>query len=42
MKSDDIIVLESYVRRFPDPNLSKLIASTDLHPFGYIGGYPPK
>jgi poly(beta-D-mannuronate) lyase len=42
LKSDDIIALEPYVRRFPDPNMSKLLVATDLHPYGYLGGLPPK
>jgi poly(beta-D-mannuronate) lyase len=42
IKSDEVIALVPYARRFPDPNLNKLIGSTDLHPYGYLGGMPPK
>ncbi len=40
-KSDDLLILKTYNRRFPDPALTKLLASVDFRPFGYIGGMPP-
>lgn len=41
IKSDDIAVLVPYVKRFPDPKITKLVDSVKLKPYGYLGGMPP-
>jgi hypothetical protein len=30
-----------YLAHYPDANLSRLLHSVALKPFGYLGGYPP-
>jgi len=41
LHSEDVIWLEPYLSHFPDSNLSRLLHSVQLKPFGYLGGYPP-
>ena len=40
-KSEDVLWLVSYLKRFPDEATTKILHTADLHPFNYIGGYPP-
>jgi poly(beta-D-mannuronate) lyase len=41
IKSDDVICLVPYVRRYPNPELSRLIQSVTLKPYNFLGGMPP-
>lgn len=41
LDSDDIIWMVPYLRRFPNADGTKMLQSTKLTPFGYLGGYPP-
>ena len=41
IKSDDIIWLTPYLRRFPDAGLSALWSRTPKEPYDYLGGMPP-
>lgn len=41
LDSNDIIWMVPYLRRFPNADGTKLLQSTKLTPFAYIGGYPP-
>jgi poly(beta-D-mannuronate) lyase len=41
LKSEDVIWLVPYLSHYPDANLSRLLHSATLKPFGYLGGYPP-
>jgi len=38
--SDDIIWMVPYLRRFPNADGTKMLQSTRLAPFSYLGGYP--
>ena len=41
IKSEDIIYLQPYLRRFPNPDFSRLLQSATLRPYSYLGGMPP-
>ena len=41
IKSDDVVWVTPYLRRFPDPNLRALLDKGGSRPFGYLGGLPP-
>jgi len=41
LKSEDVIWLVPYLSHYPDANLSRVLHSATLKPFGYLGGYPP-
>jgi poly(beta-D-mannuronate) lyase len=41
LDSDDIVWMVPYLRRFPNADGTKMLQSTTLTPFGYLGGYPP-
>ena len=41
LHSEDVIWLTPWLAHFPDGNLSRLLNSVRLKPFGYLGGYPP-
>jgi poly(beta-D-mannuronate) lyase len=41
LHSEDVIWLEPWLIHYPDANLSRLLHSVPLKPFGYLGGYPP-
>jgi poly(beta-D-mannuronate) lyase len=41
IKSEDIVWVTPYLRRFPNGNLSRLLNSVALKPYGYLGGVPP-
>lgn len=41
IKSSDIAALAPYLKRFPDPKISKLFNSIKRQPYGYLGGLPP-
>lgn len=40
LHSDDIIWMVPYLRHFPNADGTKMLQSTKLKPFGYLGGYP--
>lgn len=42
IKSNDIAVLAPYLKRFPDPKITKLFNSVELRPYSYLGGLPPR
>lgn len=41
IKSDDVIWVTPYVRRFPDPRISSLLQQGGGKPYDYLGGMPP-
>jgi len=41
IKSDEVIWVTPFVRRFPDAGISGLLNRSDGKPFGYLGGLPP-
>ena len=41
IKSEDVIWIEPYLRRFPNPAYSRLLESVPLRPYNYLGGMPP-
>lgn len=41
IKSEDIIYMQPYLRRFPNPIYRKLLQSATLRPYSYLGGMPP-
>jgi poly(beta-D-mannuronate) lyase len=41
LHSEDVIWLVPWLAHYPDGNLSRLLRSVELKPFGYLGGYPP-
>jgi poly(beta-D-mannuronate) lyase len=42
VKTNDVIWAVPYVKRFPDPAISKLIDSVPYKGFNYLGGLPPR
>ena len=41
VKSDDVICLTPYLRRYPNADLSRLLQSVSLKPYGFVGGLQP-
>lgn len=41
LDSDDILWMVPYLHRFPNAVGTKMLQSTKLKPFAYLGGYPP-
>jgi len=41
IKSEDVVWVTPYVRRFPDMNIQELLQKGGSHPYGYLGGMPP-
>jgi len=41
IKSEDVVALVPYLRRYPNSDLSRLLQSVNLKPYNYIGGMPP-
>jgi len=41
IKSEDVAYLVPYVRRYPNPEISRLLQSVSLRPYNYLGGLPP-
>jgi poly(beta-D-mannuronate) lyase len=41
IKSDDVVWVTPYVRRFPDSGIRQLLEKGGSHPYGYLGGMPP-
>jgi len=41
LDSNDIVWMVPYLRRFPNADGTKMLRSTRLTPFTYLGGYPP-
>jgi poly(beta-D-mannuronate) lyase len=41
VKSTDVIWLVPYLKRFPNPTMSKVLQSVELHRYDYLGGLPP-
>jgi len=41
IKSDDVVWLTPYLRRFPDSGIQQLLNKGGSHPYGYLGGMPP-
>jgi len=41
IKSEDIIYITPFLRRFPNPNFARLLKATELRPYVYLGGLPP-
>jgi len=41
IKSDDVVWVTPYVRRFPDSGIQQLLNKGGSRPYGYLGGMPP-
>jgi poly(beta-D-mannuronate) lyase len=41
IKSNDVVWLAPYLRRFPDAGISAMLSRTSREPYGYLGGLPP-
>jgi len=41
IKSNDVVWLAPYLRRFPDAGINALLSRTSREPYGYLGGMPP-
>jgi len=41
IKSDDVVWVTPYLRRFPDSGIQQLLNKGGSRPFGYLGGMPP-
>lgn len=41
IKSEDVVWVTPYVRRFPDMNIQELLRKGGSRPYGYLGGLPP-
>ncbi|HEY0306708.1 MAG TPA: alginate lyase family protein [Acidobacteriaceae bacterium] len=42
IKSNDVVWAVPYVKRFPNPTISAMIHSVELHGWDYLGGLPPE
>jgi poly(beta-D-mannuronate) lyase len=42
IKTDDVIWVTPYLRRFPDAGMSALLNQVQREPYGYLGGLPPQ
>jgi poly(beta-D-mannuronate) lyase len=42
VKSEDIIAVTPYLRRYPNAQLSELLSSVTRKPYNYLGGLPPQ
>lgn len=41
IKSEDVIYMTPYLRRYPNPEFTRLLQSATLRPYSYLGGMPP-
>ena len=42
IKSEDVICMVPYLRRFPNSEISRMLQSVEIKPYSYLGGLPPQ